>query len=297
MFYDFIEVSTNFCDAEIHKAKDDTIGLSIGTATSHLCDLPIKGRCAKENIAISNTQGKTIMYYLPDAVIKKYSLCTQLTSASSIGTINSSVKEYIENCLSPDINNNKLSAEDLLKSCEIETDTFENIFNLHGVSGIYLLKINTYGRDSVILENYLSVANNSLLAHRITFVCAEEHYDINKTVPTVLTLIDNCKRRGYELIQYGYDNKSQTILELNINLLKNRSRWTDAIPGYYLVGYPPLYNCNNPPHKNTLESAKEYCMKNGFGGVTFQHDKYEVRLGSKLMKTPMNVDGLSWIFV
>ena len=51
---------------------------------------------------------------------------------------------------------------------------------------------------------------------------------------------------------------------------------------------------NNLPHENTLEGAKNYCIKHKCSGITYQHNRYEVRNG-KYINYGNDKNIISWI--
>ncbi len=85
------------------------------------------------------------------------------------------------------------------------------------------------------------------------------------------------------------------LLKLNLNKL-NKTFFTKGIKKYYICDYPKDYNPINPPHENTLESAKKYCVNNLCSGITFQFGRYEVRAG-KYVCYANDPNLISWIYL
>ena len=154
------------------------------------------------------------------------------------------------------------------------------------ISGVYFLKIDTEGHDVIILTKfYEEIQDNTYLPHVIQFesnVLSKDE-DINNTI----SLFENI---GYDLISKGND----TILKLNIKNIRNRTKYT-AIKNYYIMEYPLNYSITNLPHANTLESAKEYCIKHNCSGITLQDGIYQVRNGKYINYTKDNI--YSWVFI
>ena len=50
------------------------------------------------------------------------------------------------------------------------------------------------------------------------------------------------------------------------------------------------------PHDNTLEAAKEYCIKNNCSGVTYQNNIYQVRNCNYLIHFE-NTDLRTWVYI
>lgn len=61
------------------------------------------------------------------------------------------------------------------------------------------------------------------------------------------------------------------------------------------MNYPPDYSIAALPHENTLDAAKEYCIKHNYSGITFEDSIYQVRAG-KYMKY-FKGDCISWVFL
>lgn len=281
MFCDFIEIGTSDFDTFIQTTNESSIGISIEPIKYYLDNLPNKKNCIKENVAISNYNGKINIYYVPVENIKKYELPKWVRGCNSVNQMHPTVKDIlIDNNLDPE----EIFSVDTVNVCQLH-----DIIKKYNVSGIYHLKIDTEGHDTIILNNYLdNIHNNNLLPHKILF-------ESNKlTNPlSIKNTIDRLVNIGYTVI---YTTSSDTSLELNINSVKNKIGFTDPIYKYYLVGYPANYNFKDLPHSNTLEGAKQYCVDNNCGGVTYQYNRYEVRLGNKLL--PYNDNNLvSWIYL
>lgn len=280
-FYDFIEIGTSDFDTLIQKANNDTRGISIEPIKLYLDRLPNPKNCIKENIAISDRNGEIKMYYIPTNKIIQYNLPKWTRGCNSVNIAHPTMKNLL---LKRNLNPDEIFVVDTVPVCELI-----KIINKYNVDGIYFLKIDTEGHDTIILNNFLnSINDNKLLPHKIqleTNVLSNSN-DTNQ-------LLNRLTNIGYRIC----DVLSQdTILELNINSLKNREHFTGTIFGYYLSKYPENYNPKNPPHLNTLESAKEYCINNKCGGVTYQYKRYEVRKGDKLI--PCNDKKLSsWILI
>jgi hypothetical protein len=83
---------------------------------------------------------------------------------------------------------------------------------------------------------------------------------------------------------------------LNLNKIKNKTMFTSEIHNYYIMDYPNGYNPNYLPHENSLESALNYCKEHNYSGVTFQHNRYEVRSG-KYIKYYNGTKTISWIYI
>lgn len=287
MFLDFVEIGTSDFDMELDKAPNNYCGLSIEPISYYKDKLTNRGACIKIDMAVSNFNGVVDMYYVPESIMQRYNLPNWVKGCNTINKPHPTVVKYI--------NDAGLNIDDIFVAHQVNVSQLKDILISNKATGIHLLKVNTEGHDCVILNNYLDTVDNELLAHKIIFESNELSNEDD-----VISLIQKCKKRGYELIQYGYDSSKygyNTILELNLTLLKNRSKFTDEINNFYLAEYPPNYNTSKIPHENTLDAAQRYCQLHGFGGVTFENGKYEVRLGRRLNKNVSNTSNKSWINV
>jgi hypothetical protein len=160
--------------------------------------------------------------------------------------------------------------------------------NEYKVSGLYFLKIDTEGHDWVILKHFLKNNKcNQLLPHKIIF-----ESNILSNPNDTSEVINILTEIGYDLISSGND----TEIKLNLNKIKKKLKFSNQIPNYYLKNYPNNYDPNNLPHKNTLEDAKEYCIKHKCTGITYQYNRYEVRIG-KYLKYYDDPKLLSWVLL
>jgi hypothetical protein len=155
------------------------------------------------------------------------------------------------------------------------------------IEGVYYLKIDTEGHDTVILKKfYQEITCNKYLPHVILF---ESNILTNKE--DVEEIIDLFTKKGYVLIHRGHD----TILHLNLTRLQDKSGFSEAFQHYYIMEYPPDYDIKALPHKNTLEGAKEYCIKHTCSGVTYQDGIYQVRNGPYMKYFKGSC--VSWVFL
>lgn len=109
----------------------------------------------------------------------------------------------------------------------------------------------------------------------------------------ILNIIEIYINKGYDLID---TNKNDTLLKLNLNKIKNKTKFTNEIISYYIMDYPHNYNPESPPHDNTLESAKEYCIKNNYSGITYQYGRYEIRSGPYI-NYYNDLELISWVYL
>ena len=102
-------------------------------------------------------------------------------------------------------------------------------------------------------------------------------------------------KKGYDLIK---KDDSDANLRLNLQKVKNKSRFSAKIDKYYIMDYLPGYDAANPGHANDLKSAMKYCVENCGTGVTFQYGRYEVRGGPYMFQHDDDLSDLkSWVYL
>ena len=277
LFYDFIEIGTSDFDTEIEK-KNDKVGISIEPIKYYLDRIPNKENCIKLNLGISDYNGKCIVNYLSEQNIHKYNFPIWVRGCNSINSYHKTITNLCKNI---GIDIEKISEKD-----SVDVSTLYTLMNKLCIDGVYYLKIDTEGHDYIILKKfYEEIQDNKHLPHVILFESNElsNYEDINN----IITLFKNI---GYDLIANGHD----TILKLNLKNIKNKTKYTSEIKNYYIMDYPLNYNLINLPHENSLESAKEYCIKHNYSGITLENGIYQVRNG-KYINYFKGVN--SWIFI
>ena len=196
--YDFIEIGTSNFDTEIQKANDNTIGLVVEPLKVYLDDLPNKKNCKKINKAISNKRDKSIIYYIKPEDINKYKLDWWLKGCNSINKPHPTVVDRLK----------RINRMDLLNKKLIDVITFEDLVKENNVNKIKLLKIDTEGHDTVILDNIISYCdkNKHTFPDKIIF----ETNKLSKKEEQE-KVIFKLKDRNYRIIQ----RDTNTVLEKN----------------------------------------------------------------------------------
>jgi hypothetical protein len=186
-------------------------------------------------------------------------------------------------CKNAGIDIEKISEKD-----SVEVMTLYQIMKTQGVDGVYFLKIDTEGHDPVILRKFdEELDDNKYLPHVIQF-----ESNVLSAKEDVEHIIELFTKKGYDVIEKRHD----TLLKLNLQKIENKTTFTSAIHKYYIMGYPDNYNIRKLPHENTLESAKEYCVRHNCSGITLQNGIYQVR-GGKYMQYYNDAELVSWIFI
>lgn len=279
MFLDFIEIGTSDFNTEIQK-KDNKIGISIEPISYYIDKLPNKEGCKKIQNAISNCNDIVKVFYINNENIDKYKLPDYTKGCNSINDYHPTIKEMFKR--------RNLDIEKIATSYDVKCKTLMTIINENDVDGIYYLKIDTEGHDTVILKKfYEDICDNKHLPHTILFESnrLSNIIDINN-------IIELYKSKGYDLITTGHD----TFMKLNLHNIMNKCKFTEPIKNYYINDYPTNYHPNNLPHKNTLDDAKKYCIENNCSGITYQNNRYEVRNGKYITYFENNTL-ISWIYI
>ena len=262
MFLDFIEIGTSDFDTEIQK-NDNKIGLSVDAVKYYIDNLPDKTGCIKINNGISNFNGEITINYISIENIKKYNLPHWVKGCNSVNHYHPTVtKLFLKQ---------GLQIEDIATSYKVPCKTLLFLLSEYDVDGFYLLKIDTEGHDSIILEHFLeNNKNNKLFPHKIIF--ESNRLSSKKDIKNIIKI---SQKIGYDLISSGID----TILKLNLNKIHKTFIFSNELVNYFIENYPKNYDPDNLPHENTLEDAKKYCIKYKCSGITYQNNRYEVRDG------------------
>jgi hypothetical protein len=277
-FYDYIEIGTSDFDTEIEK-NDERVGISVEPIKYYLERLPNKQNCIKLNLGISNYTGTCVVNYLSEQTIKENNFPSWVRGCNSVNSYHKTVSDL---CVSKGIDIEKISERD-----HVNVTTLHALMNDWSVEGVYFLKIDTEGHDTVILEKfYEEIQTGMHLPHVIQF-----ESNVLSSAESVNHIIRIFQTIGYDLMCKDND----TVLKLNLNRIRNKTKYTGAIKNYYIMDYPLNYSVSNLPHENTLEGAKEYCTKHGCSGITLQDGIYQVRNGKYMNYHKGDIH--SWVFM
>jgi FkbM family methyltransferase len=147
-------------------------GIYIEPIKQHYDNLP---NCIKENVAISNYNGKATMYYIPNHLIEQHSLPRWVKGCNSIHIPHKSLNEYSK----------------YIHHAEIQVLRMIDIITKYNVNHIDYLKIDTEGHDCIILNDYLDTIDIRPL--KIMF-----EYNVLSNKDSVLELIKRLTTLGYE---------------------------------------------------------------------------------------------------
>lgn len=271
-FLDFMEIGTSDFDTLIETSNNNTIGISIEPIKFYLDKLPDKDNVKKINCAISDSNGECLIYYINEVNIEKYNLPWWVKGCNYINKIHPTVNNYLRD--------NEIKNK-IFEKYKIEKYTLNTFIIDNKVSGIFLLKIDTEGHDCCILQKFIEEYNNNLiLPHNIKF---ETNKLTSKyVVKDTIKFLNNI---GYDLISSSL--KTDTYVKLNLNKLKKQYIFTDKINNY-IIKKKFDYDINNLPYDNTLDNAKEYCIKINGTGISYIDGKYIVSTGNYLEEANNN---------
>jgi hypothetical protein len=142
MKYDFVEIGTSNFETFIELANDNTIGLSVEPLKYYLDKLPNKKNVKKLNCAISrnNKHEQLEIYYIPESVIVEKKLSWWLKGCNTVNSYHPLHK--------------KLNITHLVNRELISCVPIGYLFDLHNITELDYLKIDTEGSDCDILLHF-----------------------------------------------------------------------------------------------------------------------------------------------
>lgn len=189
---DFIEIGTSHFETLIQTSKSFEKGISIDAVKYYVDALPNKHNVKKLNIGISDKNGSAYIYYIPANIIKLLELPIWFYGCNSL------------NCYHPYHISDKLEKYVSIEKINI-IPTYE-LFYKNKIKKVKLLKIDTEGHDSIILEslyNYIKFLPKSFYPDKIIF---EIEGDANKNnLDKTENIIKIYQNIGYKLIKKGWD--------------------------------------------------------------------------------------------
>jgi hypothetical protein len=276
MFYDFIEIGTSDFDTEIQKYPMKR-GISIEPIQYYIDRLPDSPTCTKLNMAISNYNGTGKVFYLSEETIHLHSFPSYVRGCNSVNSYHSTVSQLCRE--------KNLQIEDIATSYDIPIRRLSSVFEDTMITGVYYLKIDTEGHDTVILKDFYETITPFTMPHVILF-----ESNILSSISDVDEIISLYEGKGYDVIY----RREDTLLYRN--LTKGvKTQFTEKIPEYYIMDYPPGYTIESLPHENTLSAAKEFCRNGNYSGITLQDGIYQVRSG-KYIHYCSTIQCASWVY-
>jgi hypothetical protein len=284
MFLDFVEIGTSDFNTLIERADDTTIGLSIDPIQLYLDRLPSPRNCIKLAAAISDRDGETVAYYVSPEHIAAHGLPAWLRGCNAIGAPHPTVTALL--------GQHGLAPEQVVIAQPIPCLRLQTVLENLGASGMYLLKTDTEGHDTVILNDFFDHADRALWPHELLF-----ETNLLSDQGAVHALIARLITTGYDIVYSrtgGGD--TDTFLRLNLARLTGKSGFTAQIDGYHCPDYPAGYDPAHPPHDNTPEAAAAYCVERGASSVSCRDGRFEVRSGASLVRA-QEPGIVSWVYL
>lgn len=193
--YDYIEIGTSDFETLVQKYNDEMIGLSIDPLQIYLDNLPDKKNNTKVNVAISNDNFKTKVYYIEPNKIYEHGLPDGFRGCNSIEKKHPTVSKWLD----------ETNLSHLLLEKEIECISFQELVDRYDISEVDYLKIDTEGYDFVIIKSMLKT---NIRPKKITFE-ANSLYSYDDIVDIVNILQQN----GYDIWYKDKENISMKFKE------------------------------------------------------------------------------------
>jgi FkbM family methyltransferase len=170
------------------------VGLSIEPIGYYLDQLPNRAGVKKLAVAISRNHGMLPVFYIPERTIRARGLPEWLRGCNSVGDYH---PKHVE-----------LMVRDLVQIDTVDVMTIADIFDLHDVTELDYLKIDTEGADCDIMLNlfkFLESEPRSRYPKKILFESNElaDQQQVEHVKAEFILL-------GYRVTRSGYD----TVLEL-----------------------------------------------------------------------------------
>lgn len=128
-------VEIGVCDFETAAGKKP--GIFVEPIRFYFDRLP--ANCIKENVAVSNYSGLINMYYVPEHIIIAHKLAGWLRGCNSVNTLHPA---------------HKTLPLDWVRCETVPVVRIKSLLDKHAVTQIDLLKIDTEGHDTVILNDF-----------------------------------------------------------------------------------------------------------------------------------------------
>jgi FkbM family methyltransferase len=144
--YDVVEIGTSDFDVANGKFDKNKDYILVEPLKFYLDKLPNKENISKVNVAISNFDGETIVYYINEDNIKKYELPDWVKGCNSIGNPHPTILKLIKD---------KNLSKNIIEETKVRTITFGALVKEFNIKYIGHLKIDTEGHDHIILKDVL----------------------------------------------------------------------------------------------------------------------------------------------
>lgn len=153
MRYKIVEIGTS--DFRIDSLNEIETCLLIEPVKFYLDRIPDQSNIIKLNVAISDENGYTNVYYSNLDYIIENKLPNWLRGCNSIEHKHPTVIQYCKD--------NNIIEDDLIIKQRIEKITPETLFSMYSIDYIDFLKIDTEGHDTIILESLMNASNKPVI--------------------------------------------------------------------------------------------------------------------------------------
>lgn len=198
-----LEIGTS--DFKIFKPEnDEQIIMYVEPHQFYLDRLPDGDNIIKINCAISDKCDIVPIFYTPLEIIEKYNLPIWMRGTSSLYKPHPAVV-VVQN--HPD--NKPFNFPNLSESYDVKVITFQKLIEDNGITSINILKIDTEGHDTIIINSFLDYVKNNryeLLPRTLIF---EDNYLISEKDKNKLK--DRLKSFGYQ-IMYNIEEECHLVL-------------------------------------------------------------------------------------
>ena len=186
--YDYVEIGTSDFETMVEYMPDDKLGLSINPMKIYLDRLPNKLNNKKLNLAISDKNYTTKVYYIPLEDIESNNFPEWVKGCNSIDKPHPSIERFLK----------EINLQHILKCEIIECISFEELVTRYNISGIEFLKIDTEGNDIVIIDSMLKT---NIRPKKLYF---EANSLYNET--DILSIIKRLEENKYHLVHRDFNN-------------------------------------------------------------------------------------------
>jgi len=160
-YYDFLDIGTSDFDVANGKIEKSRDYIFVEPIKEYLDKLPSGENISKVNVAISNTNKDSIIYYIDEQDILKNNLPDWVKGCNSINSPHPTVLKLLKE---------KKLNENLMSKKNVKTIKFQDLINQFNIKYIGHLKIDTEGHDHIILKDVIkSISQNELEVRKLEF--------------------------------------------------------------------------------------------------------------------------------
>ena len=156
-------------------------GLFIEPVKEHFDRLP---KCLKENVAVSNYEGEIDIYYIPSSTIESEGLPNWIRGCNSVHNMHPTIVD--------------LGYDHLVEKHTVKVVRIKSLLDKHEIKRIDLLKIDTEGHDTVILNDFLDTVDIKPKVIQFESNILSSFNDITKVV-------NRLEDKGYICTQVKHD--------------------------------------------------------------------------------------------